>query len=306
MIRNVDIAICTWNREELLEETLNSFKHLQIPTEVALRVLIVDNHSTDNTPGVIEDFANSEFASTHQVVPLVENVQGHTVARNRAVEAIAGDLVIWTDDDVIVSENWVNKYVDAANQHPEYGFFGSVIEPRFVGKQSKWISTNWDKLKGCFAARDLGSEWIEFSDQRLPYGANFAIRAEVQQKHRFNTSLGRSGEDVTGEDELELFRRILASGIRGCWVPGAPVQHQIPPQRASERYVFDYFVGQGKILAAKGENWNDDIHALNKEYRANFFWYKTKRLFASSHVWVSHMLRAALAKGQAEQLAGRE
>lgn len=302
MIQKVDIAICTWNRERLLAGTLESFKDLIIPPDVSIRFLIVDNGSTDGTSKVIEAFRDSEFGRAHQIQSLSEPKQGHSHSRNLAIENATGDILIWTDDDVEVSKEWVFRYVGAANSNPDVCFFGSAIEPIFEGGTPIWVKENWNKVKGCFAARDLGNQPIEFTPERLPYGANFAIRTEIQKRYPFNSSLGRSGDLVHGEDELELLRRILANSHRGLWIPNAAVRHQIPAERATQKYVYDYFVGQGRALVSKNEPWHKDVAALKKESRWNYLCYRTKRYFASSEVWVSHMLRAALAHGQSVEL----
>lgn len=300
-VRKVDIAVCTWNRAELLAKTLDSLAKLSIEPMVRLRVIIVDNNSTDSTAEVIQAFQESDFANSNAVLKLTETRQGHTFSRNCAVDAADSDLMIWTDDDVEVSSDWVAKYVEVANQNPEIAFWGAEIAPRFEAELPKWIEENWDAVKGCFAIREISGD-LELDISSLPYGANFAVRTTVQKEHRFDESLGRRGDQVLGEDELDLFRRLLAGGLRGQWVPGAGVQHFIPASRASEEYVFDYFVGQGRALVAKGNPWHNDRELLVKEAKSERQKYKLKRLISRSQVWVSHMLRSALAQGQADSL----
>ena len=304
MIHKVDIAICTWNRDSLLAQTLNSVLQLSIPESVSVSVLIVDNNSTDHTQSVIDSFV-STAGDQLSVVGLKEAQQGHTFSRNKAIESATGDLMLWTDDDVILPTNWIEAYVAAANQFANSVFWGSVIEPKFQEGPASWITENWDNLKGCFAHRDLGAESIEFTTERLPYGANFAIRTQTQKEFLYSTNLGRRGDAVLGEDELELFRRVLDACHQGNWVPGAIVQHIIPPDRSTEKYVYDYFVGQGRALVAKGKPWHNDVAKFKSEARSEYAKYKLKRAFANSKTWVSHMLRSALAQGQFEALVIR-
>lgn len=301
VIRQVDIAICTWNRDAILAQTLDSVIKLRVPDSVSLCVLIVDNNSTDHTSSVISSFA-ARFGASGTVVPLTECQQGHTHCRNLAIESASGDLILWTDDDVILAPDWVERYVNAAESEPGNVFWGSVIEPTFQEDPPDWIEHNWENIKGCFAYRNLGDQAIEFSPSQLPYGANFGIRTNIQREFLFDTDLGRRGEFVFGEDELDVFRRILAAGHKGSWIPGAVVQHVIPRQRITEKFVYDYFVGQGKALVANGNPWHRDLARLNSEARSEFLSYKMKRMFADSKTWVSHMIRSALAKGQFDAL----
>ncbi len=302
VITKVDIAICTWNRDSLLAQTLESVRQLQVPDAVALSVLIVDNNSIDRTPLVIEGFSIA-VAGRYSVVSLKESNQGHTFSRNTAIDAATGELMLWTDDDVVLAPDWLERYVAAAEAADNAVFWGGVIEPCFPAGRPEWIERNWETVKGCFAHRDLGVQPITFDPSRLPYGANFAIRTDIQKEFRYATELGRRGDVVLGEDELDLFRRLLAAGYSGNWVPGASVEHVIPADRATEKYVYDYFVGQGRALVAKGQPWNVDVTRLKSEARMEFVKYKLKRRLADSTTWISHLIRSALARGQSEALS---
>ncbi|QEG20754.1 glycosyltransferase [Mariniblastus fucicola] len=302
-IEKIDIAICTWNRAELLEKTLGSIKRLIVPYQVQLRVIVVDNGSTDDTQNVLRAFANDHaFTKRHRVLLLTEDQQGHTYARNRAVEHIDSDLLIWTDDDVLLDASMVQGYVEFADANLDIAFFGGKIEPDFEITPEPWITENWDKLKGCFAARDLGDEPLPLTKDRLPYGANFAIRTEVQKCFPFDATLGRRGQQVNGEDELEMMRRVIVAGYDGSWVPAATVRHFIDRSRTTELYVREYFVGQGRALAAKGEAWSDSVGGLKWRSFRKFAAYRFKRQFAPSEQWVSLMLESSLAAGQAIEL----
>lgn len=293
MIKSVEIAICTWNRSDLLARTLESLGQLDHLPDLQWRVLVVDNRSTDDTLDVLE-----AYAETLPLEILSEAQQGHTYARNRAVAASSADLILWTDDDVIVERNWLRAYVDAANREKECDFWGGRIEPLFIAGRPSWVAANWSQLAGCFAARDLGSESIELSSGRLPYGANFAVRGEVQRRNQFDVRLGRRGEQVVGEDEVDLMRRLLAAGHRGCWVPESRVQHLIPPERSTTEYVFNYFVGQGETLVARGEPWSQSATKLRWQYLWHQFHAELGKWFRPAPAWFAHLARAGLAFGQ--------
>ncbi len=293
MIQSVEIAICTWNRSALLAQTLESLTRLEIPPSLQWRVLVVDNGSRDDTEEILD-----AFGDVLPLVPLAESEQGHTRARNRAIAASEADLILWTDDDVVVSPAWLRAFVDAANESPAISFWGGRIDPYFPTGRPRWIAENWEQVAGCFAARDLGNERCELTAERLPYGANFAIRGEVQRQHLFDTGLGRRGDQVVGEDELELFRRLFSAGYRGQWVPTSQLQHVIPAERATPRYVFDYFVGQGTMLVAKGKPWTRSRWQLRWQYLWHQLASEVGQLCLPSPAWFAHLARAGLALGQ--------
>ncbi|HAK80497.1 MAG TPA: hypothetical protein DCM71_27260, partial [Runella sp.] len=54
----VTVIICTWNRSQLLETTLDSLAHQIVSPEHDFEVIVVDNNSEDNTKAVVEKFSN--------------------------------------------------------------------------------------------------------------------------------------------------------------------------------------------------------------------------------------------------------
>ncbi|MGI9496177.1 MAG: glycosyltransferase [Mariniblastus sp.] len=301
VVRHVDIAICTWNRRAMLANALASLCQLRIPAGVTVNVIVVDNNSTDGTAEFLQQFA-STTGDRISIKVLMESQQGHAVCRNRAIESASGDLMLWTDDDIIASEDWLSRYLEFVSDDPDSSFWGSVIEPEFPGGMPTWISENWNELKGCFADRNLGEESLSFNEGRLPYGANFGILTEVQKKYPFNSLLGRRGDAVMGEDEFDLFRRLLDDGYSGAWLPQAKIRHQIPESRSSQEYVYDYFVGQGRALVANNRGWHQELGKMKAESQSELRKYKLKRLFRKSKVWVSHLIRSGLARGQWEAM----
>ena len=303
-VSKIEIALCTWNRSKSLSVTLASLEELSVPTNCQLGIVIVNNNSTDNTAKVIRAFERTRFASRHAVKVLHEPRQGHTYARNKAVENLQCDLTIWTDDDVIVDPDLVQAYLQYANQYPKVAFFGGKILPKFNSTPPGWVNKNWELLKGCFAQRDLGDDPVAFSSSCLPYGANFAVRTSVQTQFKFDVGLGRRGEEVHGEDELEMMRRLLAAGLTGQWVPDAKVQHLIPADRVNEKYIRDYFVGQGKALVANGKPWTQKRGKLRRQARLDYWRYRLCRTFtpSKSSTWIPRLVSSGLAQGQFEAL----
>ena len=267
----------------------------------SFRVIVVNNNCSDNTSEIV-----ARFKDPLNILSLAEAKQGQVFARNTAIDAAAGELLIWLDDDVLVGENWLSSYVAAAKNQNEHCFWGGPITPIFEQACPKWIEANWDKLSGCFAERKLGESEFDFSSDQLPYGANFAIRTKVQKSFPFATQLGRSDKIVLGEDELTLLKNILANGHNGRWLPNAAVDHLIDSSRMTTEYIGSYFQGQGRALVIKGEAWTQDVSHLEQEMKHELRCFSAKRLFAKSEVWLSHLLRGSLAAGQLEALRSCE
>ncbi|MEZ6096480.1 MAG: glycosyltransferase [Pirellulaceae bacterium] len=205
----IEVAICTRNRAQQLRQTLQSVQQAIANCHQSCRLILIDNASTDRTTEVAR-----EFVAQGLPMELIHEAQpGHTHARNRAISASQAELVVWTDDDVVVESDWLNRYWQAFETAPSDSFWGSAIVPVFAATKPIWIDENWDKLSGAFAARDLGDEAVAFTENRLPYGANFAVRGDVLRQFQFDASLGRSDRLILGEDEIEYLQRYCEQGF---------------------------------------------------------------------------------------------
>jgi glycosyltransferase involved in cell wall biosynthesis len=246
---DVTVAICTWNRAPLLEKTLARLRDLEVPPDVRWEVVVVDNASTDDTARVIEKSADG--------LPLRcvrEREQGLSRARNRAIEVASGDLICWTDDDVLVDPAWVARYARASRERPDASFFGGPILPWFESEPPRWVAAGIDEIGSAFALRDLGPLPIALSQTRLPFGANFAVRASVQRRFPFDAELGRVGGRLLSGEETDAMLRMLAAGLTGAWLPDARVHHFVPADRMRVDYVRRFYRGVGA-------SWSRTTHA---------------------------------------------
>jgi glycosyltransferase involved in cell wall biosynthesis len=296
---DVTVAICTWNRASLLDQTLARLRELALPEAVTWEILVVDNGSSDDTGEVLARHVSS--------LPLRcarEERRGLSRARNRAVTEARGELIVWTDDDVQVDPDWLAAYAAAAQQLPHADFFGGPILPWFDGTPPTWVAASLPVIGSAFALCDLGSSRAPFTAQRLPYGANFAVRAAVQRRHLFDLALGRVGDELLSGDEHEALRRMLADGHSGTWLPEARVRHFVPRERMTVDYVRRYYRGIGRtdVRVRGGERrwWNlalSGAKACAKAARC-----RVRRSLGRSHAWVCDLRDSSIHRGRFEAL----
>ncbi len=238
---HVTVAICTWNRARLLTQTLTRMRDLRLPDGTTWELLIVNNNCTDDTDAVI-----ARHSDSLPLRRLHEPAQGLSNARNCAVAAAQGDLLLWTDDDVLVDPDWITEYVTAVNRFPQAGYFGGTVDPWFAYDPPRWVLTNLDRLDGPFALRRLGPEVRPLTRTEQVFGANMAFRTRLMKDFRFNASLGRIGKEMLSGEETELVTRLQAAGWSGVWVGSARVRHYIPAERLTSAYVWKFFHGIGR------------------------------------------------------------
>lgn len=240
----ISVVLCTRNRAEQLRGTLESATRMRIPLGLAWEFVLVDNGSTDHTADVVSD-----FEGRLPIRRVVETTPGLSNARNCGVDAARGVHICWTDDDVIIDQNWLAAYAEAFARHPEATVFGGLIEPVFEREPPQWWFSNRSWLGNIYAARDFGAEEIELSSahQRLPFGANFAVRRKEQAETPYDPELGVGPMHKRLGEETAVVLALL-EGHKGYWVPGARVKHMIPEKRLGLDYVADYY-------RALGESW---------------------------------------------------
>ena len=107
------IAICTWNRSDLLDKTLERMRQLVVPAGLRWEIVVVNNRCTDNTDEIL-----ARHTGPLPVRRVFEDKQGQSHARNAASLAARGELIIWTDDDVLVDSRWLAEMTAAGARSP--------------------------------------------------------------------------------------------------------------------------------------------------------------------------------------------
>jgi len=208
-------------------------------------LLIVNNCCDDDTDEVVDTLtADLPIRLIHEPDPGLSN------ARNTAIKKAKGDYIVWTDDDVLVDKNWLIAYVNAFKKYPEAALFGGPIEPCFEGTPPDWLINNLSCFAHAYAIRDFGDNYIPFrvEGNRLPYGANFALRMSEQRKCLFNPKFGLNKNKIMLDEESQVIKSILGQGFQGWWVPDAKIKHWLPQSRQTIDYLKRYYLGVGRTL----------------------------------------------------------
>ena len=122
----ISVVICTHNRAPLLRQHLRSLVRMTKPIGIEWEVLVVNNGCTDGTSSVI-----GENLSLLPLREVLEPVLGLSRARNTGVRESCGELVLFTDDDTVVDQGWLNAYISGSDSHPDASFFGGAIIPEY-------------------------------------------------------------------------------------------------------------------------------------------------------------------------------
>ncbi len=200
----VSVVICTRDRPGELRRCLSS---LPSQTLAPLEVIVVDNASaTGETKAV---------ALEAGVIYVREDRPGLDYARNTGAAAARGDIVAYTDDDVLLHPSWLENMA-AAFDAPSVGAVTGLVLPAELATPAQLhFETYWSFGRG-YERKDFTPE--AFTALRNAYpaweigaGASMAFRREVfAAVGGFDERLdvGRAG--CSGDSEF--WYRLLAGG----------------------------------------------------------------------------------------------
>lgn len=225
----ISVIVCTYNHSETLKQTLTSLLAQTFPSEY-YEIIVVDNNSTDNTAEAVAEFIRS---SDKQIRYVKERKQGLSYARNKGAEVARGEIIAYTDDDVIADKGWLAGLYEIYEKDKSVACVGGKIEPIWQAPKPDWLPA---ELESYLAILDYGPEPIELKS-KYPFGANFSVRREIFSKiGGFEVDLGRKGKTLLSVEEIEFCHRIEDSGGKLMYTPRALVHHIIPPERLTKKW----------------------------------------------------------------------
>lgn len=227
---DASIIVCTYNRAESLKDTLAALNRLEALPTRTWEVIVVDNNSRDQTRQVVEA-AQQTWPRLRYVF---ESAQGLSHARNRGITEAAGGIILFTDDDVLPEQDWLESTLAGLEKFAADAC-GGYIAPIWETPPPDWLT---ERFYGFLAVRtDRTDDCIITDTTQTPFGANMAFRKGVfTQVGEFDTSRGRKGKVLASGEDSEMFERILAAGLKVAFLGGARVHHKVESFRLTKRY----------------------------------------------------------------------
>lgn len=104
----VSVLIAARNEEKNIEKLLESLKKQSFPKEL-FEVIIVNDHSTDNTDEIINDFINKNKELDVKLLKAEKTGKKHAISQ--ALHTAINELVIVTDADCVLNDLWIESIV---------------------------------------------------------------------------------------------------------------------------------------------------------------------------------------------------
>jgi glycosyltransferase involved in cell wall biosynthesis len=235
----ISIIIPTYNRAKELGENL--YRLIGYISEPDLfEIIVVDNGSKDNTPKVIEKLSKASpeinFKYTFDPEP------GLLTGRHRGYQESSGSILVFIDDDILISETWLPFLKELQNSHLDFSLFTGPTFPIYSAYPPEWLECFWRKNhlgRECswLSLMDFGNETKEIPLSYV-WGLNFVIRRDA-----FRTAGGFNPDNIPiqyqhfqGDGETGLAMKAKALGYKALYDDRLMVFHQISHERLTKNY----------------------------------------------------------------------
>lgn len=247
---DISVIICTYNRSDSLRRTLEHISKMNVPDRLKLELLLVDNNSKDDTREVVENFIENSWLNCRYIY---EKKQGLSHARNSGISEAKGEIIVFTDDDVIVDKNWICMIHEAFNNNNDVACIGGRILPVWETPCPKWLG---GELLNILALCDLGDETKILSEPKV-WGANLSFKSSIIRKYGFfNTKIGHKGGKLYGGEETKYLQTLIDAGEKIIYFPGALVYHCVSKSRLEKKYFRKWYFDTGEMSAIEMGEYN--------------------------------------------------
>lgn len=240
----VSIIVLHWNRFQETSECLKSLLSIDYPH---YDVIVVDNHSTDNS-----------YSALMLAFPTVHFMQnewnlGFAEGNNRGIVAAlekGADYILLLNNDTVVDRLLLRTLIQAAEAHPTAGVFGAKIyyynEPTTI-----WYAGGNVHLKslrcyhtGCTES-DLEKKREEIEETGYACGCALMVKREVVQ-----TCGLMDPRFFLLWEEIDWCWRIRRAGYKCLFVPQAKVWHKISTsfEGGHRGALWEYFYARNRLL----------------------------------------------------------
>lgn len=246
---DISIIICSYNRCHNLPECFSCLEKQVITTPIQWEVILVDNNSVDDTQSVTNDFNKNSILNIRYIF---EPKQGLSAARNKGIDEANGTYLVFIDDDIRATKNWLQAIYSTFKQF-DCDAVGGRIHIESPTKLPDWITP---EMYGFLGHQDFGHELHKMDGiKEFPFGGNMAIhRRVINLVGYFDVNMGRKGtglkkEELFKGEETDFFHRLAAAGGTFYYHPDALVFHKILPHQLKKRFFLTLHSNAGALKA---------------------------------------------------------
>ncbi|MFC1684785.1 glycosyltransferase family 2 protein [Pseudomonadota bacterium] len=228
----LSLLIATRNGADTLPQALNSLCAQTLNARY-WELIIINNGSTDSTTSILEHYTNKlPLTVLHEAKP------GKNIALNQAIPLAKGDLIIFSDDDVIFHPDWLLLHMKAAADNPDFDIFGGPILPLWPHPPQQWILDNVP-LGTTYAIHEQIPHEGECSIG-IVWGANFSVRRAVFDTYGLlHENIGPQGTNYAMGSESAYLYKLHKLKHLAYFIPLATVRHIIHPLQMEKSWTLN-------------------------------------------------------------------
>lgn len=247
----ISVIIPTYNRADLLSLTVESFLAQDYPKD-RFEIILSNNNSTDNTQEIIDVYC----AQHRAIKSILEPRQGVHYARNSAAKIAQGDILYFTDDDMIATPSLLTELVKVFDLDPLIGSATGKVIGKFAVQPPKWVKKHMINHHLSLTNEDEPDELI-ISKKDIVFSCHQAIKRDV-----FFRCGGFNPENTAGvwigDGETGLGIRMQKEGYKFAYNPTSIIYHVIPESRTSLAY----------LIKRSGNQGNSDSYTDYRKHRS--------------------------------------
>jgi hypothetical protein len=233
----VSVILCTHNPQPALLERVLAALRAQTLAADNWELLIVDNGSEPALAGRL-DLGWHPHARI-----LSEPVLGLNRARIRGIDAGAGALVVFVDDDNLLAPTYLENALRIGETHSFLGAWGGAVIGEFEQPPPAWATPYLPMLALREPATDLWSNTVEIT-AAMPCGAGLCVRrlvattwAQRSRQDPARLSLDRIGKGLGAGGDADIAFTACDLGLGTGVLRALRVTHVIPPRRLTLEYL---------------------------------------------------------------------
>jgi glycosyltransferase involved in cell wall biosynthesis len=241
------ILFATHNGERTLPVMLEALSRLHTPM-LPWEVIAVDNASTDATPQILE-----RASKKLPMKVLFSGQPGKNPSLQLGAKHVQGQFVLFTDDDVKPTPDWLTSYEAAVQANPNASLFGGPIFPVPLEPLSPWFEASRNHHAVLFARSEPREG--SFDAVRSIYGPNLLIRREYlgvlsDVPDNLGPTFRHERSYAMGEDTA-MVECVIKSGAVPCFVPHASVEHLVRAYQTELNFMLERAQRHGKGVSLR-------------------------------------------------------
>ncbi|MCR4784624.1 MAG: glycosyltransferase [bacterium] len=205
----ISVVVPTFNRADKLKEVLPTLLNQTMPSD-EYEILLCDSGSTDGTAELVDGLGAPNLHL------LTGPNQGRSGARNRGIDQAQGEIVLFTDADILADPNLLALHLRYHEAHPGNAVVGNEIQVKSLEEYQLF-------------SQDPAAHSRHKSTRRfLPWHYFLTGNASVPRDLLIKVGKFDISFQGYGHEDLELGYRLIKAGLKIYYAPNAINYHWHP------------------------------------------------------------------------------